>query len=253
MPGSRIVELRWNSILNDFRRSGLTQAEFCRRRNISLASFRYQFYKRRSSKPCPSDNLASAGGARTGAGRGSSPRINVIPWRSALDGISGSVYTMRIFRGDSAMTIARGQLIGVSVTRWYHCMSRCVRGALLLCEGPSDRKAWIENRIEELAQIFAVGVGGFSVMDNIEDRRRFDSPREGMFEGLSIGNYLLLVDFTGRSFAWERPRFRQSWLEFSTGLAAVRSAGNSGWKSVELQEIGPGQIRLHAAMACTRL
>ena len=64
------------------------------------------------------------------------------------------------------MTIARGQLIDVSVTRWYHCMSRCVRGALLLCEGPSDRKEWIENRIEELAQIFALGVGGFSVMDN---------------------------------------------------------------------------------------
>ena len=28
----------------------------------------------------------------------------------------------------------------------------------------------------------------------IEDRRRLDSSREGMFEGLSIGNYLLLVD-----------------------------------------------------------
>ena len=32
----------------------LTQPEFCRRRNISLASFRYQFYKSRSSKPSPS-------------------------------------------------------------------------------------------------------------------------------------------------------------------------------------------------------
>ena len=89
------------------------------------------------------------------------------------------------------MTIARRQLIDVSVSRWYHCMSRCVRGASLLCDGPSNRKEWIENRIEELAQIFALGVGGFSVMDNIEDRRRFDSPREGMFEGLSIGTYLL--------------------------------------------------------------
>jgi hypothetical protein len=64
------------------------------------------------------------------------------------------------------MTIARRQLIDVSVTRWYHCMSRCVRGASLLCHGTSDRKAWLENRIEELAQIFAIGVGGFSVMDN---------------------------------------------------------------------------------------
>jgi hypothetical protein len=64
------------------------------------------------------------------------------------------------------MTIARRQLIDVNVTRWYHCMSRCVRGASLLGNESSDRKAWLEKRIEELAQIFAIGVGGFSVMDN---------------------------------------------------------------------------------------
>jgi hypothetical protein len=64
------------------------------------------------------------------------------------------------------MTIARGQLIDVTVARWYHCISRCVRGALLLCDGASDRRAWLEKRIEELGQIFALGVGGFSVMDN---------------------------------------------------------------------------------------
>ena len=64
------------------------------------------------------------------------------------------------------MTIARRQLIDVSVTRWYHCMSRCVRGAFLLGEGLLDRKQWVEDRIKELAEIFAVGVGGFSVMDN---------------------------------------------------------------------------------------
>ena len=64
------------------------------------------------------------------------------------------------------MTIARAQLIDTSVTRWYHCVSRCVRRAFLLGEGPDDRKAWIENRLEELAQVFAIAVGGFSVMDN---------------------------------------------------------------------------------------
>jgi hypothetical protein len=42
-------------------------------------------------------------------------------------------------------------------------MSRCVRGASLLRNESSDRKAWLEDRIEELAQIFALGVGGFSV------------------------------------------------------------------------------------------
>jgi len=34
----------------------------------------------------------------------------------------------------------------------------------------------------------------------IEDRRRLDSPREGMIEGCSLGNYLLLVDFTARLY-----------------------------------------------------
>jgi hypothetical protein len=34
----------------------------------------------------------------------------------------------------------------------------------------------------------------------IEDRRGLDSSREGMIEGFSLGNYLLLVDYTGRLF-----------------------------------------------------
>jgi hypothetical protein len=64
------------------------------------------------------------------------------------------------------MTIARSRQIDTSLTRWSHCVTRCVRRAFLLGDDTSDRKAWIENRIEELTQIFAVGVGGFSVMDN---------------------------------------------------------------------------------------
>jgi hypothetical protein len=34
----------------------------------------------------------------------------------------------------------------------------------------------------------------------IEDRRRIDSSREGMIEGFSLGNYLVLVDYTRRLF-----------------------------------------------------
>ena len=64
------------------------------------------------------------------------------------------------------MTIVRRELVDVSVTPWYHCITRCVRRALLLGEGLLDRKQWVEDRIEELAKIFAVDVGGFSVMDN---------------------------------------------------------------------------------------
>jgi hypothetical protein len=36
----------------------------------------------------------------------------------------------------------------------------------LLDEGEFDRKLWIEKRAQELSKIFAVSVGGFSVMDN---------------------------------------------------------------------------------------
>jgi hypothetical protein len=34
----------------------------------------------------------------------------------------------------------------------------------------------------------------------IENRRRLGSLREGMLEGLSLGDFLLLVDYTGRLF-----------------------------------------------------
>jgi hypothetical protein len=63
------------------------------------------------------------------------------------------------------MALARSKLVDLSVTRWYHCVTRCVRKAFLLGEGDHNRKEWLENRLEELADIFAVAVGGFCVMD----------------------------------------------------------------------------------------
>jgi hypothetical protein len=68
---------------------------------------------------------------------------------------------MRITPGDPSMTIARAHLVDPSVTRWYHCVTRCVRRAFLLGEGMHDRKSWIEHRLEELAEIFSVAVAGF--------------------------------------------------------------------------------------------
>ena len=64
------------------------------------------------------------------------------------------------------MAIARAQLVDVSLTRWYHCVTRCVRRAFFLGEGDHNRKQWLQIRLEELAEIFAVSVGGFSVMNN---------------------------------------------------------------------------------------
>ena len=65
------------------------------------------------------------------------------------------------------MTTARNRLVDPAVTRWYHCVSRCVRRAFLLGNGGlSDRKAWLQNRLEELSQIFAIAVAGFAILDN---------------------------------------------------------------------------------------
>ncbi len=63
-------------------------------------------------------------------------------------------------------TIAHAHLVGPAVTRWYHRITRCVRRGFLLGEGEGGRKLWIDNRLQELARIFSIAVGGFSVLDN---------------------------------------------------------------------------------------
>ena len=64
------------------------------------------------------------------------------------------------------MTIARSQIVDLQSTRWYHCISRCVRKSFLLTDEFHDRKSWIDNRLKQLEAIFAISVGGFSTMDN---------------------------------------------------------------------------------------
>ena len=61
MPRGRILDLRWNALLNDYRRSGLTQAEFCERRGISIHSFRKRLYRVSTPKPTPANHLSSDG------------------------------------------------------------------------------------------------------------------------------------------------------------------------------------------------
>ena len=55
----------------------------------------------------------------------------------------------------------------------------------------------------------------------IEDRRRLDSAREGIMEGFSLGNYLLLVDLWRGSIGRGRARCRVRWPKSSTASAAV--------------------------------
>jgi hypothetical protein len=68
----------------------------------------------------------------------------------------------------------------------------------------------------------------------VEDRRRLDSAREGMLEGFSLGNYLVLVDYTGRLF-------REGKAAISAELAGILDRlGSSAenWESRLLQLAG---------------
>jgi hypothetical protein len=45
------TDLRWLTLIKDFRRSGLRHAEFCRKREISLHTFRKRLYGQKALAP----------------------------------------------------------------------------------------------------------------------------------------------------------------------------------------------------------
>jgi len=65
------------------------------------------------------------------------------------------------------MTQPRSKIVDPSLTRWYYCISLCVRHAFLITENHDfNRKEWPDKRLKELVSIFAVFFAGFSVRDN---------------------------------------------------------------------------------------
>jgi len=70
------------------------------------------------------------------------------------------------------MTRARQQQISLDDTPFYHCMARCVRRAFLCGEDAltdrsyEHRKAWIVDRLRELADVFAIDVCAYAILGN---------------------------------------------------------------------------------------
>ncbi len=70
------------------------------------------------------------------------------------------------------MTLPRSELIDLSQTPYYHCMTRCVRRTYLCGvdqetgQDFSHRKTWLQNRILHLSTIFAIKICAYAIMSN---------------------------------------------------------------------------------------
>jgi hypothetical protein len=66
----------------------------------------------------------------------------------------------------------RKSLIAVESTPYYHCVARCVRRAYLCGDDVQTgknyehRRAWLEDKLLELPNVFAIDVAAYAIMSN---------------------------------------------------------------------------------------
>lgn len=104
------------------------------------------------------------------------------------------------------MPIARKEIVSEGSIGIYHCISRCVRQALLCGQDKNTgksyehRKIFIKNRLKQLSQVFAVDVFAFAVMSNhlhVVIRNRPDIVEEWTDEEVAVQWLKIFPDRAG--------------------------------------------------------
>jgi len=109
------------------------------------------------------------------------------------------------------MTYARAHLVDAENGGFYHCISRCVRRAWLCGHDPvsgrsfEHRRQWIESRLLELAEVFAVDLYAYAVMSN---------------------HYHVALELVpGRARGWSDAEVAQRWCRLGPRQDRERTAG----------------------------
>jgi REP element-mobilizing transposase RayT len=64
------------------------------------------------------------------------------------------------------MGYPRARLVDATRSGYYHCISRCVRRAFLCGDQYDHRRQWLEDRLAELLDVFAIDACGYAIMSN---------------------------------------------------------------------------------------
>jgi hypothetical protein len=106
------------------------------------------------------------------------------------------------------MATSRSLLVDPARSGTYHCVSRCVRRAFLCGRDTltgkdfEHRRAWIRDRLRELADRFAVEVFSYAVMSN--------------------HLHLVVRNLPGRAAAWSDEEVARRWLWIFPGPGGKR-------------------------------
>ena len=145
------------------------------------------------------------------------------------------------------MAIKRSEQIDPENAGYYHLISRCVRRAFLCGKDSQSgrnydhRRQWIENRILELAQYFAIEVYSYAVLHNHYHLVVYSDPRAPQsWSDLEVAERWLKV-FPGRynhpKFATQRNLRLQSIVKNKELLATYRERlGSLSWLMRRINE-----------------